>query len=215
MIKLYSYFRSSSSYRVRIALELKAIDHETLPVHLLNSGGEQFLPEFKKINQASKIPVLDHDGFIIAQSTAILEYLEETFSQNPLLPVDKKKRAINRQLCQIINSDIQPLQNLSVLNELTKTYELKEDEKLKWIQHWMNLGLHSYESLVKTTAGLFSMGDDPTMADCFLIPQVYNAVRFKVDLSPYPTIERICNESQKLVAFQKAHPDQQIDAPKK
>ncbi len=214
MIKLYSYFRSSSSYRVRIALGLKELDFTIEPVHLLKQGGEQFFADFTQKNAAAKIPVLDHDGLIIAQSMAILEYLEETFPTKPLLPKNPYQRALNRQLCEIINSDIQPLQNLSVLGRLTGTLGISEDDKLKWVQHWIRLGLKSFETLAQKTAGQFSMGDQPTMADCFLIPQVYNANRFSVDLTPYPTIEKIQKNSLNWPAFQKAHPDQQIDSPK-
>lgn len=213
MIKLYSYYRSSSSYRVRIALNLKNLDYEIIPIHLLKEGGEQFSPDFKKINPAAKIPVINYDGHIIAQSIAIIEYLDETFPSIPLYPENPVQKAKVRQLCEIINSDIQPLQNLAVLKKLVADYGISEEKKEDWIRHWISLGFHSFESLVATTAGQFCIGDKPSAVDCFLIPQVYNAHRFSMDLKPFPTIERIHREAAQLDPFIAAHPDNQPDSP--
>lgn len=214
MIKLYSYFRSSSSYRVRIALNLKQLDYSIQPVHLIKEGGEQFKKSFTQLNAASKIPVLQHDENTISQSLAIIEYLEECFPQFPLFPKKPIERALTRQLCEIVNSDIQPLQNLSVLKKLVKDYGFSDDQKLDWIQHWISLGFHSFENLVKETAGDYCIGDQITAADCFLIPQIYNANRFQVDMSAFPTITKINDNACAHDAFITARPDQQPDFPK-
>ena len=212
MIKLYSYFRSSSSYRVRIALNLKNLDHEIVPVNLLSE--DHFSEPFTQINAAHKIPVIDHAGKTIAQSVAIIEYLEAVFRETHLYPTTPYERAIARQMCEIVNSDIQPLQNLSVLKKLKKDFAIDDEQKKKWIQHWISLGFESYEALAKQTAGAYSIGDTPSVADCFLIPQVYNAVRFEVEMSLFPTIERINKTALEHPAFIKAHPANQPDTPK-
>ncbi len=211
MIKLYSYFRSSSSYRVRIALNLKNIDYEIVPVHLVK--GEQHTKEFTALNAANKIPVLDHDGLRVAQSVAIIEYLDSEFKTDPLYPTKRQDLALTRQLCEIINSDIQPLQNFAVLKKLVQDHGFSEDEKVKWIRHWIHLGFQSYEAIVSKTAGDFSMGDRPTAADCFLIPQIFNAERFELDMEPFPTIQKINRSATKHPAFVKAHPSNQPDTP--
>lgn len=214
MIKLYSYFRSSCSYRVRIALNLKGIDYKIEPVHLVKDGGEQFSSNFMELNPSSKVPVLVHDDKALFQSVAIIEYLEETFPQKPLYPQDSFDKAQTRLLCEIINSDIQPLQNLAILKKLVKEFSSTDEQKIKWIQDIISLGFASYEKVLAQTAGQFSCGDQPTAADCFLIPQVYNADRFKVDMSSFPLIKRISDFSKSIEAFSNAHPDNQPDAPK-
>lgn len=211
MIKLYSYFRSSSSYRVRIALNLKNLDYSIIPVHLVKEGGEQFTEDFTKLNRAQRIPVIEHDGQIIAQSVAIIEYLDTVFNDIPLMPDSPVKKAHCRQLVEIINSDIQPLQNLRVLQKLVNENGLSEDEKKSWIQFWITSGFHSYEAILQKTAGKFSMGDQLTSADCFLIPQVYNADRWDVDMTPFPKIQEINERALSLPAFVKAHPNNQPD----
>lgn len=213
MIKLYSYYRSSSSYRVRIALNLKNLDYDIVPVNLIKEGGEQFSTDFKKINPAAKIPVLNHDGTIIAQSVAIIEYLDETFPEIPLYPKDTAQKARARQLCEIINSDIQPLQNLSVLKKLVAEYSVSEEQRDDWIRHWITLGFQSFESLIAKTAKRFCLGDTPSAVDCYLIPQIYNALRYHMDLSQFPHIDRVHREAEKLEAFVAAHPDNQPDTP--
>jgi len=213
MIKLYSYYRSSSSYRVRIALNLKNLDYEIQPIHLLQDGGQQFSEQFSKINAAHKVPALNHDGNIVAQSVAIIEYLDAISDGAPIFPQSPFEKAQARQLIEIINSDIQPLQNLAVLKKLVKDHGFSDQEKFGWIQHWITLGFKSFEDVASKTAGTFCIGDSPSAVDCFLIPQVYNAERFEVDMSLFPTISRINKTALKHPAFIKAHPSNQPDTP--
>jgi len=214
MTTLYSYFRSSASYRVRIALNLKGQGFDTIPVHLLNQGGEQFLPGFSQLNPHSLVPVLAHEGQHLTQSLAILEYLEERFPMPSLLPGDALQRARIRALSLDIACEIHPLNNLRVLRYLKHQLGVDDDQKADWIQHWIKLGFCALEIQLAadTRRGHFCVGDMPTMADCCLIPQMFNARRFEVDMAPYPTlmaIEAACNA---LPAFQQAHPAQQPDA---
>lgn len=214
MIKLYSYYRSSCSYRVRIALNLKNLDYETIPVHLVKEGGEQFLPEFKKLNPSSKVPVLAHEGKSFFQSIAIIEYLEDSFKEAPLYPEKASDKAHVRMLCEIINSDIQPLQNLRLLKKLSTDHSLSEDQKAEWIRYWIGQGFDTFEETLQKTAGDFCFGNTPGAADCFLIPQIYNALRFDLDMTKYPKISQIHLNTSGLEAFQKAHPNNQPDTPK-
>ena len=213
MIKLYSYFRSSSSYRVRIALNLKGLDYEIIPVHLIKDGGEQFKDDFKDINAASKIPVLVDGEHTIAQSVAILEYLDEVYPEHKLYPESLAQKALTRQLVEIINSDIQPLQNLCVLKKIVRDHGFTDKQKVDWIKHWITEGFHSFETLLKKTAGTFCVGNQPGVADCFLIPQVYNAERFEVDMDKFPKIKEITARCLELEAFENAHPSNQPDTP--
>ncbi len=214
MIKLYSYFRSSSSYRVRIALNLKGLEYETIPVHLLNDGGEQFKPEFSKLNPSHRLPVIEHEGNVIAQSVAIMTYLDAQFADHPLIPEEPLAKAQCLQLTEIINSDIQPLQNLSVLKKLVKEHGFSEEEKVAWIQHWISLGFQSLETLLEKTSGEFCLGDSPSMPDCFLMPQIFNALRWDVEMKPFPLITKIGKNCEAHQAFIEAHPSNQPDTPK-
>lgn len=213
-IQLYSYFRSSASYRVRIALHLKGQAYDTIPVHLLNNGGEQFAPEFSAKNPQSLVPMMEEEGHHITQSLAMLEYLEERFPTPALLPSGLLDRAHVREIALAISCDIHPLNNLRVLRMLKQDLGLGDDVKQQWIQHWVKLGFNALETqlAVSSQRGRFCFGDTPTMADCCLIPQIFNARRFDVDMTPYPTlvaIEATCNE---LNAFQMAAPGAQPDA---
>jgi maleylpyruvate isomerase len=208
---LYSYYRSSASYRVRIALNLKGIPYEYRPVHLLQNGGEQFSSEYKKLNPMAQVPCLIHNERPISQSMAIFEYLDNVTQQPRLFPADPFDRAMVIQICEAINSGIQPLQNTSVMASLEKTYGFTSAQKTKWIQHWNHKGLAGIEDMLKKTAGEFCLGDEATAADCFLIPQVFSAKRFNVDLSPYPHIRRIDEAAMRLEAFQLAQPSRQPD----
>lgn len=211
---LYGYFRSSASYRVRIALHLKGLPYETIPVHLLKQGGQQFAPEFSAINPQSQVPVLDDDGARIGQSLAILEYLEECHPTPALLPATPLQRAHVREIAQAIACDIHPLNNLRVLRTLKHQLQITDEAKQEWIHHWINLGFAALETRLRSDSerGDFCYGDQPTLADCCLIPQIFNARRFDVDMTPYPTLVAIDAACNALEAFRLAQPSAQPDA---
>ncbi len=213
--KLYSYFRSSSSYRVRIALNYKQIPYEYIAVHLLDQGGQQYKTEYQKINPKQEVPALIHNGNVIAQSFAIIEYLDEIKQENKLLPEELILRAQIRQICELINSGIQPLQNLGILKKLVVDFKITENQKTTWITDIITSGLNALELSLKKTSGTYSFGDQITMADLFLVPQIYNAERYEMDLSDYPTLVKINKNCMSLDFFKKAHPDNQPDSPKK
>ncbi|PNJ65153.1 GSTZ1 isoform 10 [Pongo abelii] len=190
---LYSYFRSSCSWRVRIALALKGIDYETVPINLIKDGGQQFSKDFQALNPMKQL--------------AIIEYLEETRPTPRLLPQDPKKRASVRMISDLIAGGIQPLQNLSVLKQVG------EEIQLTWAQNAITSGFNALEQILQSTAGIYCVGDEVTMADLCLVPQVANAERFKVDLTPYPTISSVNKRLLVLEAFQVSHPCRQPDTP--
>lgn len=204
---LYSYFRSSCSWRVRIALALKGIDYETVPINLIKDGGQQFSEDFQTLNPMKQVPALKIDGLTIGQSLAIMEYLEETRPIPRLLPQDPQKRAIVRMISDLIASGIQPLQNLSVLKQVG------QENQMPWAQKAITSGFNALEKILQSTAGKYCVGDEVSMADVCLVPQVANAERFKVDLSPYPTISHINKALLALEAFQVSHPCRQPDTP--
>uniref|UniRef100_T1J5X3 Uncharacterized protein n=1 Tax=Strigamia maritima TaxID=126957 RepID=T1J5X3_STRMM len=204
---LYSYYRSSCSWRVRAALEYKGVAYDYKPVHLMKDGGEHFKEDFKKINPMAQVPAFITNGQTIIQSMAILEYIEETHPDPPLLPKDPLTRAKARAIAECITSGIQPLQNLALLKKLG------DNIKPNWARDWIATGFHSVEELLQQYAGKYCVGDEMTFADVCLVPQVYNAVRFKVDLSPYPLIQRINATLMQHPAFIKSHPANQIDCP--
>jgi maleylacetoacetate isomerase len=209
---LYSYWRSSSSYRVRIALNLKGIDYTQAPIHLVRNGGEQNQPAYREINPLGLVPALMHDGQVIVQSLAICEYLEETFPPSPLLPEDQQGRARVRGIVQSIASEIQPMNNLSVMQYLKKEMGQGDEAVEKWYRFWVDRGFAAVETWLNNPGtGDFCHGDTPGLADCFLVPQVYNAERFNCDLEPYPQIMRITSLCRKLPAFQAAAPENQPD----
>ena len=214
-MKLYTYFRSSAAYRVRIALNLKGLAYEAQPVHLLRDGGQHLAEAYRAVNPSALLPTLeDDDGAVIGQSLAILEYLEETRPQTPLLPADPAGRARVRALALTVVADTHPLGNLRVLKYIKGEMGLTEEVKLEWHRHWLRSGLETLEALLAGDArtGVYSHGDTPTLADCCLVPQVFNAQRFEVDTAPYPTVMRISAACGALPAFQQAHPSQQPDA---
>ena len=214
MMKLYSFFRSSAAYRVRIALNLKGLTYEYIPVHLTRGGGEQLAPAFRQLNPQALVPVLEDGAHLLAQSLAIIEYLDETYPQPPLLPQTPAARARVRALAQAVACEIHPLNNLRVLNYLTRVLGVSEDAKRAWYQHWIAEGLQALEAKLAgdTERGLFCHGDTPGLADCCLVPQLANARRYKCDVSPYPTLLAIEKNCQALAAFQRAAPAQQPDA---
>jgi len=214
-MKLYTYFRSSAAYRVRIALNLKGLAYEAQPVHLLRDGGQHLADAYRAVNPSTLLPTLeDDDGAVIGQSLAILEYLEETRPQTPLLPADPAGRARVRALALTVVADTHPLGNLRVLKYIKGEMGLTEEVKLEWHRHWLRSGLATLEALLAGDArtGVYSHGDTPTLADCCLVPQVFNAQRFEIDTAPYPTVMRINAACTALPAFQQAHPSRQPDA---
>jgi maleylpyruvate isomerase len=210
---LYGYWRSSSSYRVRIALSLKGIDYRQRTVDLLAGGGEQTQPEYRSINPLGLVPALVHGERVVVQSVAICEYLEEAFPTPALLPADMAGRARVRALVQTIACEIQPLNNLAVLTWLDGQMQQDEAMVRHWYRHWVARGFTALERWLEDSAtGLFCHGDHPTLADCFLVPQVYNAERFDCDLEAYPTLLSITENCRALDAFRHASPENQPDA---
>ena len=210
---LHNYFRSSCSYRVRIALELKNISYKYVPVHLLKNGGEQNSMDYLKINPLSLVPTLQEGPFTLTQSLVILEYLDERYHQAPqLFPREGEARYRVKELCEIINSSIQPLTNLGPLQILEKDLEATPKQKSEWIAHWTHKGFRAFESAIQGLHGKYCVGDEITAADVCLIPQVFSAQRFGVSLVDYPLISKINTLCLEHPAFEKAHPSRQEDA---
>lgn len=216
-MKLYTYWRSSASYRVRIGLSIKGLSYESIPVHLLRNGGEQLTQEYKEINRQQQVPSLDiGDGTVLIQSLAILEYLDEAYPESPLLPATPVERARVRALSQVIACDIHPINNLRVLSYLTNDMKVPQENRAVWYRNTIEQGFPALEELLSDSpdTGKFCHGDTPTLADVLLVPQVYNARRFEVDLTPFPTIRRIEAACLELESFQAATPENQVDANK-
>lgn len=211
---LYSYFRSSCSYRVRIALALKELPFDYRYIHLLRQGGENWHTSYLQINPQGLLPALQHNEKILSQSLAIIEYLDESFPQPPLLPGLPLHKAWVRAVAQTISCDIQPVNNLQVLDYLRTILDADENQCNYWVQHWIVHGLNALEKMLEKTPnpGLYCYGDMPGLADVCLIPQVYNAMRYAVDLTPYPAIQGIYSACMVLPAFQQAEPESQLDA---
>jgi len=212
-MKLYGYYRSSASYRLRIILGLKKIDWENRPVHL--AKGEQLLADFRAINPMGLVPVLDTGESVLSQSPAIAEYLEEMYPQPPLLPATSVARAKVREMLNTIGCEIHPLQNLRVLKYLRAEYGQDDKGVAAWCREWIGQGFAAFEKLAleRSASRQYSFGDSLSLADVWLVPQVYNARRFELDLSPYPVIVSVDAHCQSLSAFADAHPDSQPDAP--
>jgi maleylpyruvate isomerase len=213
MMQLHSYFRSSASYRVRIALNWKGQPYATVPVHLLNDGGQQHAPAFAALNPEQLVPVLSDGGQVFTQSLAILEYLEERFPQPPLLPHDIVLRAQARSIALAIACDVHPLNNLRVLRYLKRSLQVSDEDRDRWYRHWIAIGFDALESrLTSVASGAFCIGDGPTFADLCLVPQVFNARRFAVDMTRYPRIAEIDRHCLGIDAFAAAAPERQPDA---
>ena len=213
-MKLYTYFRSSAAYRVRIALNLKGLAYDAVPVHLVKNGGEQRQQAYRDVNPNALVPSLQDGDLTITQSLAIIEYLDETHPDVPLMPADSAGRARVRAISQMIACDIHPIDNLRVLRYLVQQLGVSEDGKSEWYRHWVREGFAGLEAHLARDKGTgrYCHGESPTMADCVLVPQVFNARRLDVDMAPYPTIARIHGACMELNAFQDAHPSKQPDA---
>tara|TARA_Y100000817_G_C16809276_1_gene523476 strand:- start:335 stop:1000 length:666 start_codon:yes stop_codon:yes gene_type:complete len=211
--RLFSYYRSSCSYRVRIALHYKNIEFDYIPIHLINDGGEQNSEEFVKINPMGQIPFYfdGRNGF--SQSMAIMQYLDETHPNPRIFPekLDEKFKVI--ELCEMINSGIQPIQNLSVIQALQKDHGFSQDDISLWCRRWIEKGLTAYQSMIEKIAGQYSLAHMITAADMFLVPQVYNANRFDVDMDRFQLLEKIVSNCMQEAAFIEASPQSQPDTP--
>lgn len=214
-LKLYSYWRSSAAYRVRIGLNLKGLAYQIAPVHLLRDGGEQHGAAFRAANPQGLVPVLQHGQRMLRQSVAILEYLDETWPDQPLLPAVARDRQRVRAIAQMVACDIHPLNNLRVLQYFDREWNVPQPERDEWVRHWIVEGFTAVETMLNDNpaTGRFCEGDRPTLADCCLVPQVYNARRFGLDLGAFPTIARIDQACRELPAFDAARPERQPDCP--
>lgn len=209
-MKLYSYYRSSCSYRVRIALNHKNLPYEYIPVHLVKDGGEQHKKSYSDLNPKEEVPTIVDKNITLSQSMAILLYLDRIQIENPIFPKELPLFENCIELCEIINSGTQPLQNLSVLQKLQNDFKITDDQKNDWCKHFIESGLKAYNNKLKMD-GPFSMGEEVSAADMFLIPQIYNAKRFKVDMSKLGRLLEIESNCLKLKSFQEAIPEKQID----
>ncbi|HVG05970.1 MAG TPA: maleylacetoacetate isomerase [Burkholderiaceae bacterium] len=214
MIRLYNYFRSSASYRVRIALSFKGLPYDYAPVHLLKGGGQQLAPSFRALNPDGLVPVLDDSGQVLTQSLAIIEYLEETRPDPPLLPRNPVERAYVRSIALTVACDIHPLNNLRVLRYLVNTMGATEEQKNIWYRHWVEQGLAALEArlVADKRSGRYALGDGVTLADVVIVPQIFNAQRMDCKLESVPTIMRIFENCMQLPAFSETQPSAQPDA---
>lgn len=215
MLTLYGYWRSSAAYRVRIALNLKGLAYEQVPVHLVKDGGQQHSAAYKALNPQELLPLLvdeGHGGVKIAQSLAILEYLDEVFPETPLLPRDPLRRAQVRALALHIACDLHPLNNLRVLQYLSGELGVSATAKDAWYQHWLHSGLAAVEAGLAPFEGVLSLGEQPGYLEACLVPQLYNARRFNCDLDAYPRILAMTARCETLQAFAQAAPEVQPDA---
>jgi maleylacetoacetate isomerase len=212
---LYSYWRSSAAYRVRIALNLKGLDYVIAPVHLVRGGGEQHHDDYRALNPQQLVPTLVDGGRTFIESLAIIEYLEEAYPSTPrLLPRNALACARVREIAQMVACDIHPIGNLRVLQYLQRELGASDEQKLAWSRHWIEVGFDAIEAMLAANRlGPFCEGAAPTLADCCLVPQVYNARRFGVAVDRYPVIESIDALCRKLEAFALAAPEAQADAP--
>lgn len=209
-LTLHDYWRSSASYRVRIALNLKGLDHAHV-AHDLRAG-EQRDPGYLALNPQGLVPAIETGEAVIAQSPAIIEWLEERYPDPPLLPKGASERAVVRGMAALVACDIHPLNNLRVLDRLRSQFDADSAGVKQWIAHWIGAGFEALEKYVARYGGGFAYGDAPTMADCYLVPQIYSAERYKVELTPYPRLVAAAERARALPAFERAHPDKQADA---
>ena len=212
-MKLYNYFRSSASYRVRIALNLKGLSYDYVSIHLRRGGGEQLQPAYKAVNPQGLIPALEDDGQVLTQSLAIIEYLDERYPHPPLLPAGPADRALVRSMALIIACEVHPIQNLRVMKYLQEALRHSEAEVQDWNRHWITQGLTTLEQMVRSLPrrGGFCFDNMPTLADLCLVPQMVNARRFGCDLTAWPTLVQIDSVCRTLPPFAKAAPEMQPD----
>ena len=215
LLQLYSYWRSSAAYRVRIGLNLKGLPYEIVPVHLVQDGGQQHSADYSAINPQQLVPTLGHGQRRLGQSLAILEYLDEVWPDRPLLPATARARQRVRALALLVACDVHPLNNLRVLQYFEREWNVPQPERDAWVKHWITDGFAAAEALLAEhpSTGDFCEGETPTLADCCLVPQIYNARRFGVDMAAYPTLARIEAACLALPAFDAARPENQPDAP--
>lgn len=217
-ITLYNYYRSSSSYRVRIALELKRLEYDYVPIHLTRGGGQQFEPGYAELNPERLVPTFVESGEgPLTQSLAIIEYLDEIHPEPALLPKNPADRAYVRSIANLIACEIHPIDNLRVLSYLKNTLNVTDEQKSAWYRHWVEVGFNALEArLVRESrpggrVGALCFGDEPTLADLCLVPQVFNARRMQVPLDNYPTVLRIADAAGAIDGFARAAPERQID----
>ena len=214
-LQLYSYWRSSAAYRVRIGLNLKGLAYDIVPVHLVQDGGQQHSEAYRQLNPQELVPTLGHGQRRMGQSLAILEYLDEVWPEPPLLPATARARQRVRALASLVACDVHPLNNLRVLQYFEREWNVPQPERDAWVKHWIEEGFRAAEALLAghPSTGDFCEGEAPTLADCCLVPQLYNARRFGVDMAAYPTLQRIEAACLALPAFDAARPENQPDAP--
>lgn len=209
---LYGYWRSSAAYRVRIALNLKGLEYQQCSIHLVKAGGEQHSAAFQQLNPNQLVPVLVDGEMTLNQSLAIIDYLDETYPKVLLTPTDTERRYLVKALAQDIAIDIHPLNNLRVLQYLSNQLDVVDTDKMRWYAHWIERGFSALEQRLSQTHGQYCVGDQVSLVDVCLVPQVYNAQRFNIDLSPYPIIKKVTVSLNHLDAFQQAMPERQPDA---
>lgn len=208
-LRLHGYWRSSAAYRVRLALGLKGLAYEQVP-HDLRTGA-QATPDYRALNPQALLPTLEADDLVLTQSPAILEWLDERFPDPPLLPADPDARAVVRAMAAIVACDIHPVNNLRILSALRRDFDAQDVAVSRWIRRWITQGFEALEVMIARHGGGFAYGDTPTIADCHLLPQVYNALRFDLDLAPFPLLAAAAAKLDTRVP--QAHPDAQPDAP--
>ncbi|MER2498158.1 maleylacetoacetate isomerase [Vibrio neptunius] len=209
---LYGYWRSSAAYRVRIALNLKQLPYEQRSIHLVNNGGEQHSVQFQSLNASELVPVLIDGAVRLNQSLAIIDYLDEQYPSYLLTPLETQSRFLVKALAQDIAVDIHPINNLRVLQYLSNELSVDEAQKSQWYRHWIDVGFHSLEKKLSETHGAYCVGDEISLVDVCLVPQVYNAERFSVDLDRYPIIQKVTASLLQHPAFIAAAPENQPDA---
>ncbi|NAX21635.1 maleylacetoacetate isomerase [Vibrio sp. V39_P1S14PM300] len=209
---LYGYWRSSATYRVRIALNLKGLAYQQKSVHLVNNGGEQHSAEYQALNPSQLVPVLVDGEMVLNQSLAIIDYLDERYPDCPIIPLFGEARFAAKALAQDIAIDIHPLNNLRVLQYLTNELSVEEKQKSVWIRHWIETGFRALEHKLEGRAGQYCVGDTVSLVDVCLVPQVYNAIRFGIDMTDFPLLGAIVERLNQLPAFVEAAPENQPDA---